>query len=156
MNVQGPLSFKSFTSTRTPVFSTFTGTPSGRFMEMTIRVGSTTSTSLPPFTRCSAAGWPISYVSTTMPRSFITAAAACIFSLMVSMKEASPPGKEATSCFFMGGYIFSIIHIMSPVFTAPESSRAARTALSPYSPAWTAHTAATIMPANKLLIMDGV
>ena len=86
----------------------------------------------------------------------VCAAAACIFSLMVSMKEASPPGKEATSCFFMGGYIFSIIHIMSPVFTAPESSRAARTALSPYSPAWTAHTAATIMPTNKLLIMDGV
>ena len=56
----------------------------------------------------------------------------------------------------MGAYIFSIIHIMSPVFTAPESSRAAWTALSPYSPAWTAHAAATITPANKLLIMDGV
>ena len=60
-----------------------------------------------------------------MPRSFMTAAAACIFSRMAFMKAASPPGKEDTSCFLMGGYIFSIIHIMSPVLTAPESSRAA-------------------------------
>ncbi len=75
---------------------------------------------------------------------------------MVFMKAASLPGRKKQAASSWGAYIFSIIHIMSPVFTAPESSRAAWTALSPYSPAWTAHTAATITPANKLLIMDGV